>query len=286
MNAMPDWGTLVSPPDLAAGLGDPMLVLLDARFSLADPAAGEAAWREGHLPGARYVRVDRDLSGPHVPGAGRHPWPGAAAFGRLLAALGITPAHQVVVYDAADGAFAARAWCLLRLAGHARVAVLDGGFAAWHAQGLPLDAATPDVPPTAPYPVAFDHARLFDGQRVEAHLAAGGLLLDARAGERFRGEAEPIDARAGHVPGATSRPYALNLVDGRFKAREVLAEEFGALLGDDAPTQVVAMCGSGVTACHHLLAMAHAGLHGAGLYTGSWSGWIEDPARPVAAGGG
>lgn len=284
MNATPDWSTLVSPAELAGCLGDPMLVLLDARFSLADPTAGEAAWRDGHLPGALYVHLDRDLSGSHLPGAGRHPWPGAAEFGRTLAALGITPAHQVVAYDAADGAFAARAWCLLRLAGHARVAVLDGGLAAWRAEGLPLDTAIPRVPPTAPYPVAFDRGRVFDGQRVEAHLAAGGRLLDARGGERFRGAIEPIDARAGHVPGATSRPYALNLVDGRFKPRGVLAEEFSALLGNDAPARVVAMCGSGVTACHHLLAMAHAGLDGAGLYTGSWSGWIEDPARPVATG--
>jgi thiosulfate/3-mercaptopyruvate sulfurtransferase len=286
MNRVPDWTTLVSPLDLAAHLGDPMLVILDARFSLADPEAGEACWRERHIPGAQYAHLDRDLSGAHVPGAGRHPWPEAAHFGRMLGARGITPAHQVVAYDAADGAFAARAWCLLRLAGHARVAVLDGGLAAWIAEGLPVDARMPDVTPAKPYPVAFDHARLFDGSGVEAHLAGGGLLLDARGGERFRGEVEPIDARAGHVPGALSRPYALNLAEGRFKPRDALAREFGQLLGTREAGEVVAMCGSGVTACHHLLAMAHAGLEGAGLYTGSWSGWIEDPRRPVATGAG
>ncbi|GGK09625.1 sulfurtransferase [Luteimonas terricola] len=284
MNRSPDWTTLVSPSDLAARLGDPLLVVLDARFSLADPAAGEAAWRGGHVPGAHYVHLDRDLSGAHLPGGGRHPWPGAADFGRMLAARGITPAHQVVAYDAADGAFAARAWCLLRLAGHARVAVLDGGFEAWSAQGLPVDRDVSEAQRAAPYPVAYDRSRLYDGARVEMHLAGGGLLLDARGGERFRGEVEPIDARAGHVPGAVSRPYASNIADGRFKSRAALAEEFADLLGPRAPADVVAMCGSGVTACHHLLAMAHAGLDGAGLYTGSWSGWIEDPARPVATG--
>src|SRR5690606_3373702 len=255
-------------------------------FSLADPGAGEAGWREAHLPGARYVHLDRDLSGPHAPGAGRHPWPQAAAFARALGALGITPAHQVVAYDDADGAFAARAWCLLRMAGHARVAVLDGGLAAWRAAGLPVDAAAAPPMPAPPYPVAFARERLFDAARVQAHLEAGGLLLDARGGERFRGESEPIDARAGHVPGAVSRPYALNLDGGRFKPPAALAAGFSALLGGRPAGAAVAMCGSGVTACHHLLARAHAGLEGAGLYTGSWSGWIEDPARPVATGAG
>lgn len=286
MNASPEWTTLVAPADLAARLGDPLLVVLDVRFSLTDPAAGEVAWREAHVPGAQYLHLDRDLSGAHVPGAGRHPWPDAAAFGRMLAARGITPAHQVVAYDAADGAFAARAWCLLRLAGHARVAVLDGGFDAWRGQGFAVDADIPVPEQAAPYPVAFDRGRLYDGAGVQAHLEAGGLLLDARGRERFQGDVEPIDARAGHVPGAVSRPYALNIADGRFKSREALAREFAGLLDARSPSDVVAMCGSGVTACHHLLAMAHAGLDGAGLYTGSWSGWIEDPARPVAAGPG
>ncbi|MBJ6978299.1 sulfurtransferase [Luteimonas sp. MC1895] len=285
MNGSTGWTTLVQAEVLAPTLGDPLLVVLDARFSLADASAGENAWNQAHIPGARYVHLDRDLSGTHAAGAGRHPWPGAAEFGRLLAARGITPAHQVVVYDAGDGAFAARAWCLLRLAGHARVAVLDGGFEAWSARGLPLEAEPPRFAPAAtPYPVDFDRRGLFDAARVHRHLQGGGLLLDARAGERFRGEVEPIDRRAGHVPGATSRPYACNLVDGRFKPRDALAAEFAGLLGTRDASGVVVMCGSGVTACHHLLAMAHAGLDGAGLYTGSWSGWIEDPARPVSTG--
>lgn len=281
------WTTLVPPRELAGALGDPMLVVLDARFSLADPRAGEGAWRDAHIPGARYVHLDRDLSGPHAAGAGRHPWPGEEAFGRTLARLGITPAHQVVAYDAADGAFAARAWCLLRLAGHRKVAVLDGGFEAWRSLGLPLATDLPPAPPaTDGYPVHFDRARLFDAARVQRHLDQGGLLLDARAGERYRGEVEPIDARAGHVPGASSRPYAANLAGGRFKPRELLAAEFEALMPAGHGPGVVAMCGSGVTACHHLLAMAHAGFDGAGIYTGSWSGWIEDPSRAVATGPG
>jgi thiosulfate/3-mercaptopyruvate sulfurtransferase len=166
------------------------------------------------------------------------------------------------------------------------VAVLDGGMATWRALGLPLDAQLPADSIQAPGPLAFDRSRLFDAARVQAHLAAGGLLLDARAGERYRGEVEPIDRVAGHVPGARSRPYAQNIEDGRFKSPAQLATEFGALLDGRAAADVVAMCGSGVTACHHLLAMAHAGLDGAGLYTGSWSGWIEDPARAVANGPG
>ncbi|MBB1472415.1 sulfurtransferase [Luteimonas sp. MC1782] len=289
MNPHETWTTLVSPTQLAARLGTPGLVVLDARFALATASgagSGEADWRVAHVPGAHYAHLERDLSGAHAPGAGRHPWPGEAAFARTLAGWGIAGDSQVVVYDAADGAFAARAWCLLRLAGHAAVAVLDGGLAAWRAQGLPLDAASPLVPQSLAQPLAFDRSRLFDAARVQAHLAEGGLLLDARAGERYRGEVEPIDRVAGHVPGARSRPYAANLGDGRFKSSTRLASEFSTLLDGRPPGDVVAMCGSGVTACHHLVAMAHAGLDGAGLYTGSWSGWIEDPARPVATGAG
>lgn len=282
------WSTLVAPRQLAARLGADDLVVLDARFTLASAGggAGEAEWRIAHVPGARYAHLERDLSGPHAPGAGRHPWPAEAAFARALAAWGITPRSQVVVYDDADGAFAARAWCLLRLAGHAAVAVLDGGLSAWRAQGLPLDAGQASLAAHDAYPLAFDRSRLFDAARVQAHLAAGGLVLDARAAARFRGEVEPIDRVAGHVPGARSRPYQDNLEDGCFKSSPTLAAEFAALLDGRPPADVVVMCGSGVTACHHLLAMAHAKLDGAGLYTGSWSGWIEDPARGVATGAG
>lgn len=277
------WTTLIDAESLAARLGDARLRIFDVRFALNDTGAGESAWRESHLPGAQYAHLDRDLSGPHAPGAGRHPWPEADAFGDWLGRGGVTPDMQVVAYDAGDGAFAARLWWLLRTFGHRDVAVLDGGWARWRALDLPVDAATPAFPSTV-YRGAFDASALSSAAGIPARLAAGDLLVDARAPERFRGEVEPIDRVAGHVPGATNRPYAANLRDGRFKSAAELADEFAALLDGRAPSQVVAMCGSGVTACHHLLAMAHAGLPGAQLFAGSWSGWIEDAQRAVATG--
>lgn len=277
------WRTLVDAETLAARLGDARLRIFDCRFALNDTAAGESAWRESHLPGAQYAHLDRDLSGPHMPGAGRHPWPDAEAFGAWLGRCGVTADMQVVAYDAGDGAFAARLWWLLRTFGHRDVAVLDGGWTRWRALGLPVDTAAPVVVPMR-YSGRFDAALLAASADLPARLAAGDLLVDARASERFRGEVEPIDRVAGHVPGAVNRPYAANLRDGRFRPAAELADEFVALLDGRDPSQVVAMCGSGVTACHHLLAMAHAGLPGARLFAGSWSGWIEDPRHPVATG--
>jgi thiosulfate/3-mercaptopyruvate sulfurtransferase len=277
------WTTLVDAEALAARLDADTLRIFDCRFALNDTAAGESAWREAHLPGAQYADLDRDLSGPHRAGAGRHPWPDAETFGAWLGRCGVTPETQVVAYDAGDGAYASRLWWLLRAFGHQPVAVLDGGWARWNALGLPTDALAPVLQPV-PYRGAFDRSRLFGALEIPDRLAAGDLLIDARAAERYRGEIEPIDRVAGHVPGAINRPYAANLSEGRFKPAAQLAEEFTALLGGHAPERAIAMCGSGVTACHHLLAMAHAGLPGAGLFTGSWSGWIEDPARPVATG--
>ena len=277
------WQTLVTTGALAAELDRDDLVVVDCRFSLASPEAGEIAYRQAHVPGARYAHLDRDLSDHAKAAAGRHPWPDAAPFTSQLEAWGITPRHQVVAYDDGDGAYAARLWFLLHALGHVDVAVLDGGWAQWTAADLPVDATIP-APPPARYVADFDGSRLFDAARVQAHLAAGGTVLDARAAERFRGDIEPIDRVAGHVPGAINRPYADNLADGRFKSAAQLAREFNALLGARDADEVVAMCGSGVTACHHLLAMEHAGLPGAKLFTGSWSGWISDPARPVATG--
>jgi thiosulfate/3-mercaptopyruvate sulfurtransferase len=277
------WTTLVDAESLAERLGSDDLRIFDCRFALIDTAAGEAAWRESHLPGAHYAHLDRDLSGPHHAGAGRHPWPDADAFCGWLGRCGVTPGTQIVAYDAGDGAFAARLWWLLQVLGHRDVAVLDGGWARWSALGLPVDGAPPAVLPTQ-YSGAFDTDRLLDPAAIPERLVAGDLLIDARAPERFRGEIEPIDRVAGHVPGAKNRPYASNLSEGRFKPAAQLMEEFAALLDGRDPQQAIAMCGSGVTACHHLLAMAHAGLNGARLFTGSWSGWIEDSARPVAVG--
>ncbi len=287
---MTPWTTLVTVEALATALGrndgenhdNP--IVIDARFSLADPEAGEIAWRSAHIPGARYAHLDRDLSDHRKADSGRHPWPDAEDFTAVLGRWGVTPQHQVVVYDDADGALAAaRVWFLLRALGHRRVAVLDGGWARWTALGQPVDAVAPE-PEATDYAARFDPHRLYDADQVRVHLQRGGLLLDARAAERFRGDIEPIDRVAGHVPGAVNRAYTDNLHEGRFKPAPALAAEFAQLLGDHTPDEVVAMCGSGVTACHHLLAMEHAGLHGAKLFTGSWSGWISDPARPVAVG--
>ena len=277
-------GPLVQAETLAAMLGEPGVVVVDCRCSLMDPAAGERDYRTAHIPGARYAHLDRDLSDHDKRGQGRHPWPEAKAFTATLSTWGISPRSRVVVHDAGDGAFAARLWCLLRLLGHEAVAVLDGGWARWTALGLPVEATVPATPGPASYVADFDRARLFDADDVRRHLDAGGLLVDARAPERFRGEVEPIDPVAGHVPGARNRPYADNLADGRFKPAAQLRAEFDALLDGRPAAELVAMCGSGVTACHHLLAMDLAGLPGAKLFTGSWSGWIADPARPVATG--
>ncbi|NUS37640.1 MAG: sulfurtransferase, partial [Lysobacter sp.] len=202
-------------------------------------------------------------------------------FTARLEAWGITPLAQVVAYDDGDGAHAARLWFLLRTLGHGKVAVLDGGWKRWTALGLPVDSRVP-APAHARYRGEFDASRLLDANAVQARLAEGDLLVDARAADRFRGENETIDRVAGHVPGAVNRPYAQNLADGRFKPPAQLADEFRALLGARAPGDTMVMCGSGVTACHHLLAMERAGLQGARLFTGSWSGWISDPGRPIA----
>lgn len=283
------WTTLVEPAELADALPDAAVRIVDCRFTLAAAgaadAAGEAAWRAAHVPGATYAHLERDLSGPKGAGRGRHPWPGADAFARTLARLGIAPGMQVVAYDDSDGAFAARLWWLLQSAGHREAAVLDGGWAAWQAAGLGVETTPPHVAPAPLGAWNFDGTRLLgDADAVRRHLEAGGLLIDARAGARFRGEAEPLDPRAGHVPGACNRSYAANMEAGRFKSATALAEEFEVLLAGRTPAEVAVMCGSGVTACHHLLAMAHAGLEGATLYALSWSGWVDDPGRPVATG--
>ena len=280
---MAEWTTLVQAEALADALGQPRLRLLDCRSSLQDKAQGERAYARGHLPGAVYAHLERDLSDMRRPGEGRHPWPRSADFTATLGRWGITPDSQVVAYDDADGAYAARAWCLLRMLGHRKVAVLDGGWQRWTALGLPVSAELPDVA-TTDYPGAFDDSRLLDAADVASLLQSGGLLVDARAAARFRGEEEPIDPVAGHVPGAINRPYSRNLEGGRFKAPDALAAEFRDLIGGRSVDDVAVMCGSGVTACHHLLAMAHAGMSGAKLFTGSWSGWIADPSRPVATG--
>jgi thiosulfate/3-mercaptopyruvate sulfurtransferase len=280
---MAGWTTLVPAETLATALGRADLAIVDCRFSLMNPGAGEVAYQQGHLPGAVYAHLDRDLSDHRQHGRGRHPWPDAAEFTAKLGRWGISPAHQVVVYDDGDGAYAARLWFMLRNLGHEKVAVLDGGWSRWTSIGLPVDSRI-SKPMQQVYVALFDNARLLDADAVEARLAQGDLLVDARGAERFRGDVEPIDKVAGHVPGAVNRPYTSNVVDNRFKTPVQLAAEFRELLGEHPAPDTIVMCGSGVTACHHLLAMERAGLKGARLFTGSWSGWIEAGTRPVATG--
>lgn len=296
---LPTWTTLVDAVDLAATLGQAgtrvldaratastAVRVMDARFALADPQSGAQAYAQGHLPGALHADLNRDLADLGKTGHGRHPLPDSDTFAATLGRWGIAPDTQVVVYDAADGSMAAaRLWWLLRLMGHARVAVLDGGVAAWQAAGLALTTDQPVVEPLPPYPGRFDRARIATVDEVAARLKhAPGWLLDARAGERFRGDVEPLDPVAGHVPGAVNRPFALNVADGRLRPASDLRAALQPLIGTHAPEQVVLMCGSGVTACHLLLAMEVAGLHGAKVYADSWSGWVSDPTRPVATG--
>jgi len=280
---MSGWNTLVQAETLAIALSRPDLAIVDCRFNLANPLAGESAYLDGHIPGAVYAHLERDLSDMKPGGAGRHPWPQAETFTAKLGAWGITPQHQVIAYDDGEGAHAARFWFLMRMLGHEKVAVLDAGWKHWTSVGLPVDSQVPK-PSSARYPGTFDSSRLLDAAQVQDRLAQGEMLIDARAEDRFRGEHEMIDRIAGHVPGAVNRPYPDNMVGDHFKTPMQLADEFRALLGRKTPEQVMVMCGSGVTACHHLLAMERAGLRGARLYAGSWSGWISDPARPVATG--
>lgn len=279
------WTTLVSALELASALGQPNLAIVDCRFVLAgaDPEAGEQAWRESHLPGAGYAHLDRDLTDHRKPAiAGRHPVPDDGDFCAVLERLGITPQSQVVAYDAGDGAMAAaRFWWLMKRLGHEAVAVLDGGFARWAALGLPVEGTVPRIAP-GHYQARYRDREAASVDEIDRAVADGAfLLVDARAPERYRGEVEPLDKAAGHIPGACNRHYALNLRDGGFKPTVELREEFNALLGDRSPQEVVLYCGSGVTACHNLLAMEHAGLRGARIFPPSWSGWIADPAHPI-----
>jgi thiosulfate/3-mercaptopyruvate sulfurtransferase len=276
-------GTLITATELLAvqAAGAP-LVLLDCGFDLADTGAGERAHAAGHLPGAVYVHLDRELSGTKTGHNGRHPLPERAALAARAGAWGVAPGVQVVAYDAQGGPYAARAWWLLRWLGHGAVAVLDGGVSAWRAAGGELTTATKPAAPQPPYPAAAAAMPTIDAAALLQRLGQV-RLFDARAAERFRGDVEPLDPVAGHIPGATQRFFKDNLqADGRFKPAAQLKAEFEALGGADAA--VVHQCGSGVTACHNLLAMAHAGLGETTLYPGSWSEWCSDPARPVARG--
>ena len=279
-------GTLISVDELAAEQGaGRAIVLVDASFDLADTEAGERSWRDGHLPGSVYLNLDSDLSGIKTGANGRHPLPERAAFAATLGRVGIRPDTLVVAFDRQGGPYAARLWWMLRWMGHEDVAVLDGGVGAWLAAGGTLATGeTLAVVAAPPYPDRASLVGSIDVATLQAKL--GSLrVIDARAGERFRGEVEPLDRAAGHIPGAQNRFFKDNLAaDGRFKPAAELRAAFGAVTGGRPLADVVHQCGSGVTACHNLLAMEHAGLVGTLLYPGSWSDWSSDPARPIAQG--
>ena len=272
---------MISPAEVGERLRDSRLCIVDCRASLQDPSAGRNAYAKAHLPGARFADLLDDLSGPIVPGkTGRHPLPEVDRFVAKVRRWGIGMSSQVVAYDDAAGAFAARLWWMLRWLGHDDVAVLDGGYSAWVAERRPVTA---DLPTVA-------HGNFVPRARPELLVATAELaapqsvaqkLFDARAPERFRGDVEPIDPVRGHIPGAVNLPFADNLRDGRFRPPAELRERFAQALAGTAPEEAVIYCGSGVTACHDVLAFAHAGLPLPRLYAGSWSEWITDPARPT-----
>ena len=277
--------TLIDANTLSEQLRREDLTLFDCRFDLGNVSWGETEYARAHLPGALYLHLDRDLSSPISAQSGRHPLPDPGSFAARLAELGVTPESQIVAYDQGNGAYGARLWWLARWIGLRNVAVLDGGIAAWRAAGLPLETAVRTPKPSAFTPTVTPNAWVTSDAVDELRQRPGNLLIDARGAERFAGRNETLDPVAGHVPGARNRPFLDNLgADGRFLPADVLRQQFTTLLGSTNASSVVAMCGSGVTACHNLLALEHAGFSGARLYAGSWSEWIRDPRRPVATG--
>lgn len=276
-------GNLIDAQTLMQRLDDPQLRLVDARFELADPEAGGAAYGRGHLPGAVHLDLDRDLSSPptRTGTGGRHPLPDLRVFTERLGELGIGDEHHVVVYDEGAGMFAARAWWLLRYVGHERVQVLDGGLAAWREAGGALTREVPSHPRTR-HGLSVRQEMAVDRHDVQRRLGdPSTLLVDARAADRYRGEREPIDPRAGHIPSAVNLPFMGNLHEGRFRPPQELRERYAAAR---EASEVVVYCGSGVSAAHDVLAMEEAGLPLPRLYVGSWSDWCSDPAAPAVAG--
>jgi len=281
--------TLISVEQLAAALakgGTAAPVMLDCSFELTDLAAGERAYAAGHIPGAFYVHLERTLSAPKTGRNGRHPLPTREAFADAMVSLGLDDTTQVVAYDNAGGMYAARLWWMLRWTGHRAAAVLDGGIAAWKAAGQPLSTETPAPLARGGFSVRAPLVQTVDYEGLKANLATQKkLVLDARAPDRFRGENETLDPVGGHIPGARNRLFRDNLAaDGRFKQPAQLRQEIDAVTGGRPAAELVAQCGSGVTACHNLLAMEVAGLSGAALYPGSWSEWCAQPGAPVATG--
>lgn len=278
--------TLLTAETLQAHITDPDWIVFDVRHDLGDLAAGRLAHAAGHIPGALFLHMDEDLSAAKTGLNGRHPLPDRAAFATRLAQLGVNISSQVVVYDAQGGMTAARLWWMLRWLGHEAVAMLDGGLPAWQALGSALETTPPGARPAGDLQLQTSLVATVSAAEVLANLdTQARLVIDARGPDRFRGENETMDPVGGHIPGARNRCFRDNLqADNRFKPADILRREFAAVLQDTPAGKVIAQCGSGVTACHNLLALQIAGLPGAALYPGSWSEWCSDPARPVATG--
>lgn len=277
--------TLVSTEQLAPHLSDQNWVVMDCRFTLTDTEAGRKAYALGHIPGARYAHLDADLSGPKNGRNGRHPLPDPQVFARTLGAWGIDHQTQVVVYDDSFGAMAVRLWWMLRWLGHDAVALLDGGLPKWQREQRPFTADAPQVMPKPFVPNVRNDMLVGADAVLDASQTHSALILDARAEMRFIGEIEPLDPVAGHVPHAVNLPFDDNLsMAGAMMTADELRELYGEVLDGKPPQQVIHICGSGVTACHNILAMEIAGLPGSKLYAGSWSEWVADPAHPVAKG--
>ena len=276
---------LIGTEALAAHLHDPAWIVFDVRHDLLDLNKGRRQYGEGHIPGAQFVDLHEDLSGPMDGRNGRHPLPDRTQFATAMAARGVGPGRNVVVYDEAVGMYATRLWWMLRWLGFDAVMLLDGGYAKWSAEGREVTIEVPQPRPVAPQFTPRDGLTV-DADFIRQHLDDPAFqLVDARAGERFRGEVEPMDPVAGHIPGAVNRLFKLNhRTDGTFRPPAELRAEFERIAAGRDPAQVLHQCGSGVTACNNLFAMELAGLHGSRLYPGSWSEWVSDPSRPVATG--
>jgi len=273
--------TLINPDQLAPQLRDPQWVVFDCRFALTRPESGRQAYAKAHIPGALYAHLNEDLSGPTTATSGRHPLPDPHLLADKLGKWGVDPDKQVVVYDDSFGSMAARLWWLLRWLGHEAVALLDGGFPAWQKQGCELSSDIPDARP-ARFPCKPDDSLWVDSQAVLEALRQQRLIIDARPEERYLGLIEPFDKVAGHIPRSLNSPFEDNLdMRGNFLQPQELRAQYETLLQGAPPGEVIHMCGSGVTACHNLLALEAAGLPGGRLYVGSWSEWITDPARPI-----
>jgi thiosulfate/3-mercaptopyruvate sulfurtransferase len=276
---------LVSARRLRSLIRARLCIVVDCRFDLSNPDKKREDWLESHIPGAMYAHLDKDLASPVTDSSGRHPLPDPSDFADYLASVGWSSDKLLVAYDDASNAIAARLWWLMRYFGET-AALLDGGLQAWINAGFPLESGPIILSATYPSELSGNPSMIVNADTVLNGISSGDLrVLDARAPERYSGEAEPLDTKAGHIPGALNRPFQFNLNEqGCFKTPEALRNEFASLLGDLEPGQLAHSCGSGVTACHNLFAMERAGLSPPVLYPGSWSEWIRDPARPIETG--